>query len=574
MGVIIEAINFIREIIVEAIYFSLAMMVEAANFINASLDIVLPYVAALLLICAAIYYIWSIRAEGLQRCLYLGTILLLEEVFAVLIIWFLPIWIAQWVSKPELTPYFRWLVLSLVAIGVIILISRQHGGLRGLFSASGHLSLFFIGWYIDRWMGIIFVSGILLAIYYYIMWRIAMIVVPASRPEDQNERRQRFLVLLSYTWGLQMPLLVVGDPAGREIETRISGDFTRDFRVPGFVWTRAHQTVGITAGVQFSRVDGPGLAFTGFLERPFECIDLRTQLRTTTIDAVSKDGIPFKAVVFTAFAVDKENWSTELYNRLRWINPLLRGGRIPNYRLGSYPFSHSRIRAVLSTTGVNSPRDEQETEMHWNDWVISQVEEAARQVLSQRDLDQLWRIRDVQQERDRKQEASALNEIAGEIRDKIATPLMQSGIRLFSARVVNYLFSEAAKENEREMTMEDKVKEKDKKSVGIVQQQIATWSVDWERQRAQVLAEGEAEAQRLQQEARAYAHSLLLTSVAEGMQRNSLLNPQIPRYVIAMRFVGALEELIRQQPEDERGKIMRADLRRIRQQIIAGSSEE
>ena len=64
-----------------------------------------------------------------------------------------------------------------------------------------------------------------------------------------------------------------------------------------------------------------------------------------------------------------------------------------------------------------------------------------------------------------------------------------------------------------------------------------------------LLASAEAESSRLQQEARAYVQSILLTAIAEGLQETRLRYPNLPRHVIAMRFVGALAELAKHQSE-------------------------
>ena len=53
----------------------------------------------------------------------------------------------------------------------------------------------------------------------------------------------------------------------------------------------------------------------------------------------------------------------------------------------------------------------------------------------------------------------------------------------------------------------------------ISKQQLATWSSEWERKRIRILSEAEAESEHSQQEARAYAESLLLNSIAEGYKK-------------------------------------------------------
>ncbi|PIP35831.1 MAG: hypothetical protein COX20_09225 [Desulfobacterales bacterium CG23_combo_of_CG06-09_8_20_14_all_52_9] len=548
---------------------------EIIDIINNTLDSSLPFVILLTLAGVALYFLikW-LRSEGLARGIYLWVFFILQEALLALFFWFIPLWLSEWTSRPFLAPLLRWVELCAGFTVGVYLFSREHGGRRGLYSALGHLSVILIGWLLDRWVGILALSVPLLAIYYYTLYRIALVVVPTSRPEDGQEKQQRFLVLLSYTWGLQLPILIAADHAGRQIDSRIKGDFTRKLGIPGMVWTRSYQPVGITAGIVFRRVDGPGVVFTGFLERPFEVVDLRTQLRTSTIEAVSKDGIPFKAVVFTAFAIDRTEWTREHYDELRRVNPSLRGGRTLDYTKGSYPFSRVRVRAALSTTGVNTtPSDPATPAIYWDDRVLNQIEEAARHVLSQRNLDELW------QPEDDRPGASALHEIADAIKDRVSTSLQASGVRLFTARIVDFSFTEEKKEAEKREEQVKKEKEESKsdmKEDEVTEQQLATWSIDWKRQRAEVLADGEAEAERLQQEARAYAHSVLLTSIAEGLQQTRSLDPALPSYVIAMRFIGALEQLVKQQPEagEKTSDEVRDSIRNWKQWIMSNIPED
>jgi len=172
-----------------------------------------------------------------------------------------------------------------------------------------------------------------------------------------------------------------------------------------------------------------------------------------------------------------------------------------------------------------------------------------------------------------------LHEIADAIKDRVSTSLQASGVRLFTARIVDFSFTEEKKEAEKREEQVKKEKEESKsdmKEDEVTEQQLATWSIDWKRQRAEVLADGEAEAERLQQEARAYAHSVLLTSIAEGLQQTRSLDPALPSYVIAMRFIGALEQLVKQQPEagEKTSDEVRDSIRNWKQWIMSNIPED
>lgn len=452
-------------------------------------------------------------------------ILVFVEVLLGAIFWFLPFFIfkefprtyfgfseSTWMDYVIVVA--RWGILIGIAWGVVYVYGHEHGEKRWRNSLIAHLGVLVLGWLIHRWVGIFCISIPLILSYYSALYSLAMVVLPTANPDDKKEKWKRFIILVAYTWGIQFPILAIPTHAWKEAETRIKGDFTRDFPVPGLVWMKAHQVAGITIGPQFNRVDGPGLIFTGKLERPLQVFDLRLQVRNNLIDVVSKDGIAFKARVFTAFRIDPDSWDKDTYVELRRTNPLLRDADKPSFTAGSFPFSHRRIQAALSTasskTGAAS-----ET---WDQWVLTVVNDAARKVVSQKTLDEFWRPAND------KQGANALDEIATEIKNRAFLTIRAAGILLVVARIVNFEFPS---EGETEK---------------IPQQQITTWSSGWERKRSDIVANAEAEAERIQQEARVYAEAFLLNSIVDGLQKTRELHPELPKYVIAMRFLSTLQD--------------------------------
>jgi hypothetical protein len=105
--------------------------------------------------------------------------------------------------------------------------------------------------------------------------------------------------------------------------------------------------------------------------------------------------------------------------------------------------------------------------------------------------------------------------------------MQEFGIQLAAARVVNYLIPE---------------------DHPVVKQQIATWSAAWEKRASELLADGQAQAERLELEAKAYARYMFLTMVAEGLEKAKGVNKDLPKHVVAMRTIAAMEELLKQRP--------------------------
>ena len=148
------------------------------------------------------------------------------------------------------------------------------------------------------------------------------------------------------------------------------------------------------------------------------------------------------------------------------------------------------MKSVLSYRSKKTTADGEETE-RWDDHVLGMAEQAAREVLAERSIEDLWKARE-------NENSSAAEEIASEMKGLINHPLRINGIHLINAKAANFSFKDGSIHKKEE----DEVSE----------QQLATWSVEWERQRSMTLANGQAESERLQQEARAYAHSILLNS--------------------------------------------------------------
>jgi len=445
----------------------------------------------------------------------------------------------QWNQWDWAFSSWRWLTLFAGFLFFAFRLGREYGQNRWKRSILTVGIILLLGWLLGRWMGILLVSAPLLAAYYASLHDLALIVMPTSNPEERAEQKKRINTFVSYTWGIQSPITVVDGHAWKKYEPRIPGDITWSFSDfpfpiiknldwrPGLVWTPSHQAVAISGGSKFKRVDGPGVTFTGKLERLDQIFDLRLQLRSKEIEAVSKDGIHFIVRFFTAFRLDNEEWERERYNLLRRQNPLLRGGNRLSHTKGSFPYSNVRVQATLGVTSTRAtPGDPL---VYWDQWAMNTVEDQTRQAISQKNLDEMWRPSN-----DYKF-ANALDNIAKEIKENADLILRAAGILLVVARVVNFRFlpKDGAKEGE----MDE-----------ISKQQLATWVSEWERKRSQKLTKAQAQAEYARQEARVYAESLLLNTMVESLQKAHALNDKLPPHIIAMLFLSALQDYAHKQP--------------------------
>ena len=506
---------------------------ELTGKLNTIIGAIITGISILVLInLVAKYILKTTKEEGLGYGIYLSFIYTFEVAVVVGLFGWLPYYFEKSLQVNELARWVRWTEIFL--IGFIFFKKRKQAESRGTTSFLFHFSLFFTSWLIDRWIGILAITVPLLIIYYYISSRVALSIIPFSNPNDKAERRKRIEIFISYLWGLQLPLWKTASINKDEADKRIDGAPSFWKNLNGMLWTYSHQIAGISNGPTF-RAGGPGLVFLSKGELPFEIVDLRNRSCKSTIKVISKDGIALEAEVMINFALDSEVWTRELYLKLLHFNIMLRDGMAPNENMdGTFPYSQARARSALSYRSKKTSAEGEEQIQRWEDHVLALAEEAAREVLSERSVEDLWKARE-------NETNSATEEISEKIKFLVKENLQREGIALLSAK--------ASKFSSKDVTINNA------KGDEVEQQNIATWSVEWERHRAIALANGQAESERIQQEAHAYAHSILLSSIAEGLKQARALHANLPRYVIAMRFVGALEKVLEDQPlEDPKAK--------------------
>lgn len=528
--------------------FNTAMDTWAGRILTVGLSIVL-----------LVYTRKRIQKDGWGKGLYMGIMAIVEAILLVIIIYYIPEKISNKINYSGNAIVIRWGIIYLLALSYSYFLTNKMSNKRGVFFVFIILTTLLVGWIYDHWAGMLFISMPILSIYFHIIQKVAQVIFPASNPEDQEEIWQKTRAFLVYLFGIQHPIWFANANASREYETKIDGDQTKDIGRPGVIWTHSHQVAGISKNIEFNRVAGPGIIFTKQYEVPVALVDLRTQVRVSLIDAVTKDGMKIPLTTVIVFVIDKKSWSRADYAKLRHTT-----GR--NYdidhNVGSYPYSSGRVRTVLSTSGINNGAG---NPIHWDEWVAKQMEHATREIISARSLDELWRPQND------KQGASALEEMAQELKKVLTDKLAEIGITLLVARVINYRLEyclkkpeklEAAKktespkdaensknsENSEKPDEQQKPDEKLVKTDPIVQQNINIWRSYWEQRITETNADIEFIYRDEIEKAHAYSKSVLLSAVADSIRKAHQIHEDLPRHVIAQYFVHALEEYVKGQP--------------------------
>ena len=160
--------------------------------------------------------------------------------------------------------------------------------------------------------------------------RFAAFAVPT---ENEEQSAQVFQSLLTFSLGTNYPFYVIKDwkklETAKELlpEPCVPGNiFGQFFAGPGIVLTGCDHLAVTTEGRNLT-VHPPGLGFTHQFERLYADVDLRPQLRATTIKAVTKDGIAVKIFTFMPHRI----WADER-----------------SVALGqSYPFDEDAVRRAV-----------------------------------------------------------------------------------------------------------------------------------------------------------------------------------------------------------------------------------
>lgn len=499
--------------------------------INKFIGAVATTVACVFLVYAIVRYISkALKENGAAIGTLLGLLYTIMVLIPAAIYYGVPYWIEHTFggdTGTELDTVAQWVFITIA--GIAMLLKRKHVENHAWRMWTITLLTFAVGWWLlGKWFGVMLFSLPMLAIYLLIAFQFSQAVIPAQSYKDQKEIRQRFVSFAAYLFGVQAPFWKSLTMDAKEADKLIDGDKGISSHIKPLMWTYPHQAAGVLKGSEFN-ARGPGMFFLEKGEQPFDLVDLRVRSMDTPIKAVSRDGIPLEAKVVVIFQVDNSTYSVETHIKLRKENILLE--QAPNTNLdGMFPYSRGRVKAALSLRSVREDKNGIKTVERWEKHILALAEKQAREILSGRSVEELWRAR-------LNADGSAAEEITQEMKRALEPELKKNGILLINAKVTDLILAA------------DKSTDKEKEAV-VIDLQVAAWRMELERKQSMRRAEAEAEAERTQQEARAYAHSVLMTAIAEGLQQAQAIHPNLPRYVIALRYLGTLEKLIEEQGDE------------------------
>jgi hypothetical protein len=337
-----------------------------------------------------------------------------------------------------------------------------------------------------RWGGAIGLLTITLPCQ-FLFWGALFWISRSLLPLDNNRRwGTAFRCLITFGLGTNYPYHVLDN---HELLERVPGNpYGQFFAGPGIVLTGAAQAPIIWEGPTFKKVAKPGLTFTERFETVYQPVDLRPQLRTSEIDAVTRDGIRVEVKVHVVARLDPKGHEPKLGE--------------------SFPVDAESVYGAVWRRPVEDGQIRP-----WEELVSIGAEQLVRRLISQRRIDELCEVRSPA----RDPRSRVRQQLLSELRAMLAA----HGIEICEAWFES-------------LRPEDK---------GVIEQRLEAWKAEWERDI--LVADGKAQAAELMEmeRARIEAQTDLIDGIRQAVERKPGADPDALAHLAALRFIDALEDM-------------------------------
>ena len=360
---------------------------------------------------------------------------------------------------------------------------RNQAPLRITIILAATVDLGLLGW---RWNG--FSGALLLVSVAHLLFWISLVLVSQSLfPVAAWDKRWGAVwTLLSYVLDFNLPSYIIENGKSH-------------LRVPGRAMSRRGTGV-IRVGVgnaavmqtttQFSRVIGPGTSFNHRLESVKAVVDLHTQSRyAATVKAQTKDGVPVEASLFCLFRIAPNN--------------------TPGTQRADFGFPEQNIREVVYHQAGLAEEDESYS---WDDFALQTAISCFKEIIDHYSLDQLFAPHDPDQI-PRQELVERLNEAA-------RRKLNRQRIELVFAGFGTLKFPPS-----------------------VTEQRIESWKARWVAQAMEMEAAGEADAERLTQEARAAGQWDLVQGMVNSLAAAQSVGGVELADLVTWQLLGAMESM-------------------------------
>lgn len=393
------------------------------------------------------------------------------------------------------------LLVGIVVVGLVGSLVFSAWVLRN--KGSGVLRFLWFGYCLACWssyqaagrIGLLFITPLVLVALWGALFYFSQQVLPIQN----GQGLLAFRSLLTFTLGTNYPYYVIEDWRNQQtcekdkIPPRVPGDpFGQFFAGPGIVLNDCNHVAVFTNGTKFT-VHPPGLSFTDLFDQLYADVDLRPQLRVTTVPAETKDGIIVKTLFFMPHKVGT-------------------GGRQP--ALGeSYPFDENDVlkavcqQAVIEHKWQRDPQTQAATEnvrkIPYDELVLMMGPPIFKEIIVKYTCNQLHAPGDPRVE------------IAAEFRKRMKDTMATLGIEMIGGGISNIVPPD-----------------------DVIEQRIKNWEAEWKRRIEVELGEMEAETTRLLEPVPLEAQLEVMNEIADILRRADGYSDD----ALALQLVDALSE--------------------------------
>lgn len=317
--------------------------------------------------------------------------------------------------------------------------------------------------------------------------------------EKDGQRNKVLGLLFSYLLGFNRPCWVVTDEPREEdkIVERVKGSPFLPSMGPGVIITDCDHAVAVSDGIRFKGIQGPGVVFTEFGDQPLRLLDLRPQLRTSTVYGRTKDGIDVKVLFFAPFQIERSS------------------GQEPH--LGApFPFQRRAATAAVHAQKMEHPGTggEEISQRAWDELPVIIGTRVMQDLFSRYRFDELYEPFEAGKEPPRVR-------IAKEFAKKLREELQPLGIYLVGGGISNLLPANEA----------------------VLKQRVRSWQADWVRRVTLERARSQAEWLLRVEQARAEARADLILALGERLADLDRRGVSIVPEKVISQFLEILEEL-------------------------------
>lgn len=263
----------------------------------------------------------------------------------------------------------------------------------------------------------------------------------------------------------------------------------------------------------YKRIVKPGFSFLEAFETIRGALDLRTQVRSNIVRAVTKEGIPIQVKLEVEFMIQPH---TRRQSQRPSADP--------------YLFREDAVRRAIYKQTVFH-HDAREEVLDWRDLLMSRAEFELQHIINTYVLDRLIEPEDASPRAPLELQEAPRREI----QERVLRNVNTSGeLRQLDARELGVVVTR--------VTLEDFQTPKEFAEM-VKENRIASWRAEWQKRITVSRGEAEAATLRWREAARAQAQAEMLNTITRGLSELDAAGQENISHLLALRMIESLEQM-------------------------------